>query len=337
MIKDIEINKIEFKTISRDDLVLSLDRLTRFKHPEKKYYRVFADLLCKYLINPKLSKNCIQELPVQVLKCIVEKVWNESVATNFKTSIKDEKRLQSVLFSESSSCYTLSEEMKQLLDIKLSIIPILDYIRNNRDLPINLKRLVFLLNNDELSVSIRKKYGLRFPVEKVVLCEGITEEILLPQFAKLAGYDFDQNGVKLIGAGGKNQVAKLYCELKDELRIPVFILLDLDARPTADLILPKLRDSDKLYLIHNGEFEDIFSLNLIKRTINTVFKNICECNIADFKQNLPMTKILTEFYRINELGDFQKADFAKAMSETLKYKTDLTDEIMVIISEIEKI
>ena len=89
-----------------------------------------------------------------------------------------------------------------------------------------------------------------------------------------------------------------------------------------------------IYLIHHGEFEDIFSLNLIKRTINNVYKNICESCINDFKKQKPMTKTLNEFFRIHELGDFQKAEFAKQLAETVKYKTDLTDEILEIIKKL---
>ena len=70
--------------------------------------------------------------------------------------------------------------------------------------------------------------------------------------------DFDKNGIKLIGAGGKNQVAKLYCNLKNDLKIPIFILLDADAKTTAEQIKPILRESDKIYVIKHGEFEDIF-------------------------------------------------------------------------------
>ena len=204
-------------------------------------------------------------------------------------------------------------------------------------MPVNLKRLAIIQNDFSNLKEKRNKYALRFPVEKVILCEGITEEILLPEFSRLAGFDFDREGIKLISAGGKNQVAKLYCELKDELKIPIFILLDADAVEISEVIKNILRSQDTIYLIKHGEFEDIFSLNLIKRTINNRYKNICECNIADFKKSEPMTRILSEFYRIHELGDFQKADFAKELAENLKYQTDLTDEILEIINKIKNI
>lgn len=333
-IKQIDITKIKFQTITREDLILSLDRLTRFKHPETKYNRVFSEIVCKYLLEPKLSKKSIEALDIEDLKKIIEKIWNESVDKQIKNKTNSQT-LNKILIEEEIKTYKLSKEVENLLNINLKIDPILNLIELNEETPINLKRLKKISKHTESPTILRQQYGLRFPVEKVLLCEGITEEILLPKFAKLAKYDLDKNGVKLIGAGGKNQVAKLYCNLKNDLNIPIFILLDADAQPTAEQIKPILRKTDKIYLIKHGEFEDIFSLNVIKRTINTRFKNICECTISDFNQNQPMTKTLTEFFRTHELGDYQKAEFAKELANTLKYSTDLTDEIKEIIKAIK--
>lgn len=334
--KEIDLNKIKYTHASARDLVLALDRLTRFKFPEIKYYRVISDMLCKYLISPKLSKARIKELEVGVLKSLFEKVWNESVE-KLNPEIKADKKLQNLLFKESVAAYNMTDEIKILADLDININAVLDLIEDTLNAPINLKRLLIIEKDFDNLVQKRQKFGLRFPVEKVVLCEGITEEILLPKFAKLAGYDFDRFGVKLISAGGKNQVAKLYCELKDELKIPVFILLDSDAVETSKQIDNFKRKQDAVYLIKRGEFEDIFSINLIKRTINKRFKNICECCAADFKRTAPMTKILAEFYRLHKLGDFQKADFAKELAQNLKYDTDLTEEILQIIEQIKNL
>lgn len=334
MNKEIDLKNIKFLPVTSKDLILSLDRLTRFKYPEIKYYRVFSELLCKYLKEPKLSKNEIKELDINTLKALVEKVWNES-AKKLSPDVLPDYGLNSALKDELLRTYNLSFDMQNLVDIKININAVLSLIKKNPSLPLNLKRLVLIENDYKKLTKKREKYNLRFPVEKVLLCEGATEEILMPKFSVLCGYNFDTHGVKLISAGGKNQVAKLYCELKDELNIPVFILLDADAMETAARIESVKRDGDFIYLIKHGEFEDIFSLNLIKRTINKRFKNICECCIADFKRQEPMTKVLAEFFRLNNLGDFQKADFAKELGENLKYETDLTEEIVQIVEKIK--
>ena len=157
---------------------------------------------------------------------------------------------------------------------------------------------------------------IKFPIEKVLLCEGITEEILMPKFAKIDGYDFDKNGVHLISAGGKNQVAKLYCELKDELKIPVFILLDADAKETSENIKSVLRQKDRIYLIKHGEFEDILSINLLKRSLN-----------GEYMQTLPAVK--SDFHIYN------------SMCENIEYyyksRRDLSSEIKDIIEAVKKL
>lgn len=339
MIKDIDTTKIKFLPISQENLVLSLDRLTRFKSPEIKYYRVFTDILCRYLLYPKFSKNEIQQLDATLIKEYIETIWNTSVA-KFEPEENINHKLNNLLVKEICNTYKITPKLNELINININIngvIKIAQKLKSYEDLPVNLKYLIKLNEANDTAIKLREKYNLLFPVEKVVLCEGITEEILLPEFAKLCGYDFNKYGVKLLGAGGKNQVVKLYCELKDELKLPVFILLDADAKSSAEAVSTVLRSFDSIYLIQHGEFEDIFSLNLIKRTINNRYKNICESTIADFKQNEPMTKILSEFFRIHELGDFQKAEFARELSNNLKYDTDLTNEIKVIINKIKEL
>ena len=336
MQKEIVTEKIKFSTVSSKDLVLSLDRLTRFKYPEVKYFRVFSDLLSKYLISPKLSKKEILNLDINVLKSIVEKIWNDSVSF-YSPDIAADYAFNKALTKEAIDTYFLNDDILNLININININGVLPLVKKFNTLPVNLKRLLLSQNEYSDLKILREKYNLRFPLEKVLLCEGVTEEILMPKFAAVCDYNFDKYGVRLLSAGGKNQVEKLYCELKDELKLPIFILLDADAKPTATRISQVLRPEDKIYLIHLGEFEDIFSLNLIKRTINNSYKNICQCKVSDFKGTQPMTKILTEFFRINNLGDYKKADFAKNVFDNTKSKKDLTEEIVNIVNEIKNL
>lgn len=328
-------NDLKFSIVPKQELLLALDRLTRFKTPQIKYYRVFSDLITKYLIEPKLSKKEIYSLPIFRLKNIVETIWNSSVRSHL-LSVSDDFSINLLLEDEIKNTYIIDSDVEDLIRININIKDVTSFVTEYDSSPVNIKRLIKLCCEYEDNNFLRQKYALRFPLEKVILCEGITEEILLPQFAKLSGFDFDKEGVRLVGAGGKNQVAKLYYQLKNELKIPIFILLDADAEETKLSIEKVLRSIDNVYLIKRGEFEDIFSINLIKRTINNRFKNICECHVVDFKQDAPMTKILAEFYRVHELGDFQKADFAKELACNLRYQTDLTEEIIEIINEIKQ-
>ena len=328
--------EIKFNPVSRQDLVLSLDRLTRFKYPGFKYYRVFNELLSKYLLFPKLSRAKIEKLDTKTYIKYVETIWNASVKEHLST-IKADEPINKLISNEENSSYNLTDELKELVSANLDFDSVLELVRKDNSTPLNLKRLILYKKNNLCAKELRERYNLKFPVEKVVLCEGITEEILLPSFCAAYGYDFNKYGVHLISAGSKNQVAKLYCELKDELKLPIFVLLDADAKKTAESIKSVLRKTDKIHLIEHGEFEDLFSLFLIKRTINNRYKNIFQCCVADFKSDLPMTKVLSEYFRINNLGDFQKAEFAKEIQKNIKSSADLTDEIKIIADEIRKI
>ena len=318
------------------DLTISLDRLTRFKYTERKYLRVFSCIISKYLTEPKLNKNDIEKISPKIMRQIVEIIWNSSIE-KYGIQTNNDFSLNGLIIKEEKNAFNISDEINELLNAKINYKGTLEVIRKISTLPLNLKRLMLLENNCENSIECREKLSLKFPVEKVILCEGITEEILLPKFAEAYDYNFNKYGVHLISAGGKNQVAKLYCELKDELKLPIFILLDADAQRTASIIENILREKDTIHLIKHGEFEDIFSLTLIKRTINNKFKNILQASVSEFKKDMPMTKVLCEYFRENQLGDFQKSDFAKEVYANVNSANDLTDEIKEIIDKIKNI
>ena len=73
----------KFKFLTKDELLISLDRLSRFKLPEESYFRVFSSIITKCLITPKLSKKDIEDLSGDELSKIVELIWNKSVENIF--------------------------------------------------------------------------------------------------------------------------------------------------------------------------------------------------------------------------------------------------------------
>ena len=60
----------------------------------------------------------------------------------------------------------------------------------------NLEWLKAISNKIDI-ISNRREQQTLFPIEKVVIAEGITEEILLPTFANICGYNFDSNGINI--------------------------------------------------------------------------------------------------------------------------------------------
>ena len=204
-------------------------------------------------------------------------------------------------------------------------------------MPVNLRWLKMIASLNDI-ISAREKYQLKFPIREVVLVEGITEEILLPAFSKFLGFDFYEKGIHIIPAGGKNQVVKLYYELAEELKIPIFVLLDRDAEENIKQITPKLRKQDRIHLVSRGEFEDMLPKNLIVKTVNSHFKNFLEINIEEIINNEYSTvEVLEELFKQKGLHEFKKAEFAKLVKDNIFEKDDVSEEIIKIIKEISKI
>ena len=156
----------------------------------------------------------------------------------------------------------------------------------------------------------------------------------MPKLAWLLGYDFDKAGIWILGAGGKNQVVKAYYKLAEELKIPIFILLDNDAQENIEQIKPKLRAKDKIHLISSGEFEDLLPKSLILKTINSEFQNFVTITEDDFSNELSAVENLVEIFRIKGLHEFKKADFAQKVAENLFDESDISDEIKIIFEEL---
>ena len=52
---------MKYKLLTKEQILISIDRLTRFKNTKEKYLRVFIDILTACLIEPKLKKNWNKE------------------------------------------------------------------------------------------------------------------------------------------------------------------------------------------------------------------------------------------------------------------------------------
>ncbi len=327
---------LKYKPMSQDDLLLSLDRLTRFKNPEIKYRRVFYDIILRHLISPSLSKHKLDELLPSYISFYAEKIWNDSVSNLYvscdeKFSLKDLDNIQ----YEINDDYTA-----ELMNTKLTIAPVINNI-NLSDCPLNLKFLYLLYNNfntkqDLIKTAniIRAEQFTLFPVQKLVLTEGITEEILLPKFADVLNYNFDKNGVFILATGGKSKVLSLYAELKYILKIPIFVLLDNDADAVYADIMSILRNNDKAYLIKSGEFEDILSKELIQKAFIEMNYDVKPAEIEELFSENGTCYALENLWKSRNLGEFRKAHLAKAVKNCLTNQKYLSPEIVDIITSI---
>lgn len=323
---------MKYKKLSKEQIIISIDRLTRFKNPKDKYLRVFSEILSSNLIEPRLKKDDILNLDYSVITGYATEILNNSLYIVEKSS--SDFSINQKLAEYENSVFFIDKTTAILLDNKIDYANIIQILP---DMPVNLRWLKMIASLNDI-ISAREKYQLKFPIREVVLVEGITEEILLPAFSKFLGFDFYEKGIHIIPAGGKNQVVKLYYELAEELKIPIFVLLDRDAEENIKQITPKLRKQDRIHLVSCGEFEDMLPKNLIVKTVNSHFKNFLEINIEEIINNEYSTvEVLEELFKQKGLHEFKKAEFAKLVKDNIFEKDDVSEEIIKIIKEISKI
>ena len=331
---------MRYKKLTKEQIIISLDRLTRFKNTREKYLRVFSDILISNLIEPKLKKQDIENLDFALITSYVTEIFNGSL-----DNLYEDVCINNFIKDYENSVFINDIETQKLLDNKINYFSAIKLISN--DFPINLKwlkeitglfvserGLISFHEKKRLITDFRSHKFLKYPIELVILVEGITEEILLPAFARYLNYDFYSKGVQIIPAGGKNQVVKMYYKLASELKLPLFVLLDKDAESNIKQIKPKLRKQDKIHLVSCGEFEDLLPKSLILKTVNEHFKNFLTISESDINSGLPMAKLLEELFKTRGLHEFKKAEFAKLVRDKITCDSDISEEIKAIIAEI---
>ncbi len=313
---------MKIKPLTKEQLIISVDRLTRFKETETKYLRVFKDIIVNNLIAPKIKKHELDEMDNEDIKNLAEKIINSSVP-----DITNDMQINQNLFDYENSIFYLGENAQILLKNKINYCSIIKTFPDK--IPNNLKWLK-KFKGDKNSTS-----NLGYPVRKIILCEGITEETLLPEFSKICNFNFDEQGIHVISAGGKNQVVKYFYNFAECLKIPIFVLLDNDAGKNLEEIKPRLRNIDKIHLLKSGEFEDTLPNLLIERTLNYATQNISLAPIDELNKATSKVEFLEEFFKHRGIHEFKKAEFANLVKQNIKDSNDISDEIREIIDEIK--
>ena len=316
---------MKYKQLSKEQILISLDRLTRFKPTKEKYLRVFFDIILNNIIEPKFKKTELETLDTEKIRNLAVEVLNGSLNETSTNNINKK------LLNYENSIFNNDEQTQVLLNNNIhydSAIKLID-----ESCVVNLRWLKSLAEDADLKL-MRAEHYLKFPIEKVLLVEGLTEETLLPAFSKFLGHDFYQKGIQVIPAGGKSQVVKMYYKLSEELKLPIFVLLDKDAEENIAQIKPKLRNCDKIHLVSCGEFEDLLPKSLIIKTVNKHLKNFNSIGEQDFEEGIPNAKNLENIFKTKGLHEFKKAEFAKLVRANITENTDVSDEIKEIIKEI---
>lgn len=320
---------IKIKPLTKEQIIISADRLTRFKFTEQKYLRVFTDILVNNLISPKMKKTEIEETDYKKITELAEYIINSSLE-NLGISIQNSGKINEKLKQYENLVFVLESSCEKLLDNNINYDGILEVLGKP-----DVKNLQWLksLASDSDPIALRELHSLKFPISTVLICEGITEETLLPEFAKLMDFDFDKNGIFVLSAGGKNQVVKTFYKLVECLKLPIFVLLDKDAEENYREILPKMRKIDRIHLIEHGEFEDILPVKLLEKTLAFATKNISVAEEGEIHEG-ETVEFLTDFFKHRGLHEFKKAEFAHMVKENISSKEDVSEEISEILKEL---
>ncbi len=322
---------MKFKKIPKEYFVTILDRLTRFEPAKTRIERVVNDLISKFYIGENKQFSISEKIELS------QNILNYTLAEE-----NNDFSINEILLSLEKKYFKFDEVSYQCLSNRFNYLGLINEIQINQNTPKNvvwLKNLSKNLNCANDLNKLREENSLLFPIEKIILCEGQTESLLLKSLFNLYGYNLDKQGVLVVAAGGKNQVAKKYYEMIEYLNLPIFVLLDSDAAETQALIDPKLRKGDKIYLIQSGEFEDLIPINILKNTLNYVHNCEYNCIYDDFFQEKSMVKNLELIYKKYGFGEFKKAQFAQELKDYIQANSCKDDfknsEIGQILSSLQ--
>ncbi len=191
------------------------------------------------------------------------------------------------------------------------------------NLPKYLDKLSQWLHHKDFS-SIGATYHQARPVKTLVIVEGETEKLLLPIFAQAMSLNFDQLGVHILPAGGKNHVLSIHRQQAKVLNCPIFVVLDHDAQAIGDEIRSDLRKGDYIFTIQDGEFEDLYDLSLVLKTINQNYQPYPEITEYGFQQIATQSyakgrvQTLKALWQAYNLGSFDKIEFAMKYAEAFQ-------------------
>ena len=100
-------------------MVISIDRLTRFKYTEQKYLRVFFDVILSNLIEPKFRKKDLEVMDYSSLKYFAENIINTSL-TSILGEVENTLNINKKLKNYENQIFNLNDKVNILLDISIN-------------------------------------------------------------------------------------------------------------------------------------------------------------------------------------------------------------------------
>ncbi len=112
--------------------------------------------------------------------------------------------------------------------------------------------------------------------DAVVIAEGTTEKYSLPILASKVEMDFERLGIQVLPARGKGKVKyhlKMWAEIAADVDIPVYALVDADARTEAEAVVRAglMRAENCVVLDEAAGFEDLYPETKLKQGFREEF------------------------------------------------------------------
>lgn len=125
--------------------------------------------------------------------------------------------------------------------------------------------------------------------DKILLVEGWTEKEVLPIISEKMGHNLLENGISILHIRGKDKGKyhlKMWVEITKNAEIPIFMLLDKNAKKEMDeLLKEELIDEDHSHLWSKGDIEDYYPPEILSIVAVEVLENEYGIELTDEDKN----------------------------------------------------
>ena len=105
---------VKIKPLTKEQIIISVDRLTRFKETELKYYRVFSEIILSNLLEPKYKKSDLEKMSYRQVKNLAQEIINFSLE-KLGIELGQDYSINQKLLDYENSVFVLSEDVESFL------------------------------------------------------------------------------------------------------------------------------------------------------------------------------------------------------------------------------
>ena len=121
---------MKFKNLSKEQLLISFDRLTRFKNTKDKYFRVFTNIITSNIIEPIYKKQELLSIPANEIRKIAEEIINSSLSDLSDSKKTDSKKINEILKDYENSVFKNDDETQEYLNNNINLIYLFRLLMN---------------------------------------------------------------------------------------------------------------------------------------------------------------------------------------------------------------